>query len=163
MKKGCLLIGCGAVGGVGLLVLIGIGFGSSHLRSRMEAGQSAETPKPASPPTDAGTPRTPTPKTTARKTGNPTHDTVTGLPEDARRQLFANVLRSTADPCGSITRTFYQGMEKKAKTAFWNIACSNGQSYAISVYADQGGSTKVLSCAVLKKVTKSECFVKFPE
>lgn len=151
-KTGCVAMGC-----AGILVLFGIGLVSSLLRS-----PSPQSPRPNTTPSSAtGTtpPRANTPS--APKSGNVAHDEIMALSEDRRRQMFSTAFRTSGESCGTITRTFYQGMEKSEKTAFWNVACSNGQSYSIAVYADTNGSTKILSCAVMKAVTSTECFVKF--
>jgi hypothetical protein len=147
-KTGCMAMGCAAV-----LVLMGIGLVSSLLRSPSSSSHPNSTPSRA---TGTSAPRTSTPSS-----GNVAHDAIVALSEDRRRQMFSTNFRASGDSCGTVTRTFYQGMEKSQKTAFWNVACSNGQSYSIAVYADRTGSTKILSCAVMKAVTKTECFVKF--
>ena len=49
----------------------------------------------------------------------------------------------------------------KAGDVFWNVACRNGKAYSIMINNDTDGSTKILSCAVIKAVNGAECFKKF--
>jgi hypothetical protein len=44
----------------------------------------------------------------------------------------------------------------------WNLDCGNGHAFAVMVYNDPGGSTKVLACDQLTLVTGgSGCFRKY--
>jgi hypothetical protein len=141
-------MGCAV--GIGLfVVLFLIGLLSSSFRSPSTDSTARITT--TAPPASAASPSV--------KSGNASHDALAALSEDTRRLWFTKAFRDSGDPCGQVTRTFYQGMEKSAKTAFWNVACSNGPSYSIAVYTD--GSTKLLECSVMKAVTSTACFVKF--
>jgi hypothetical protein len=89
---------------------------------------------------------------------NPVNEQLYILPDDERASALAKVV---TEPCGTVIRTFFQGLEPKSRTAFWNIGCSNGRSYAISIAADDDGSTKTIDCKVLRAITNSECFFTF--
>jgi hypothetical protein len=91
--------------------------------------------------------------------GNPAHDAIVAVSESARAKRFTEIVHSADKSCGQVTRTFHQGMTNG--TAMWNVACSNGRSYSVSVDDDAGGSTKVLDCRILKTVAKTDCFVRY--
>ena len=52
-----------------------------------------------------------------------------------RASLFANLLHQSGKGCGKATRTFLQGYDKDG-AAYWNVSCSNGQSYNVQVPAN---------------------------
>jgi hypothetical protein len=51
------------------------------------------------------------------------------------------------------------GMNLMDNDAYWSVRCTNGKSYQIRIKADDGGSTSVLDCDVLK-LAKVSCFQK---
>jgi hypothetical protein len=91
---------------------------------------------------------------------NPAHDQLSSMPEEQRRAFFTKFLIKSGEKCSSVTKTFYQGSDKKGN-AFWNAACSGGASFVIQVNNDATGSTSILSCKVLKAVNAGTCFTKF--
>src|SRR5947209_555457 len=92
-------------------------------------------------------------------TGNRAHDLMMGMTTTARgaafRKLFAG---NTKYPCDDVTRTFYAGMEPRTKNAFWSVACRSGNTYQVTIENDAEGSTRVISCRLLKLVTNLDCF-----
>jgi TM2 domain-containing membrane protein YozV len=91
--------------------------------------------------------------------GNPAHDAVIRLPVPARAEAFGKVL--AGHPfllCDKVTRTFFAGQQGSTHDAAWSVGCADGQTYQVTLKADKGGSTSVLSCATLKDVAKVECF-----
>ena len=60
-----------------------------------------------------------------------------------------------------MTRTFFQGIDDSDATAFWNITCSNGRSYVVTIAADD--TTRVLDCAKYEASGLQRCFVTFKE
>ncbi len=98
-----------------------------------------------------------------RNTGNPAHDKLAAMSEASRRSAFTTIFKGSGERCGSVTRTFYQGNDKRGGQV-WNVHCNMGgidRSYSITVQSDTAGSTRLLECGVLKAVAKVECFTKF--
>ena len=75
----------------------------------------------------------------------------------ARAAALLTEIKSTGQPCASVTRTFLQG--QKDGGSVWNAECSDGPSYGITSKA--GGSTEVLECSALERTTGTKCFTKF--
>jgi hypothetical protein len=93
-------------------------------------------------------------------TTNPAHDQLSSMLEQQRRSVFAAFLVESGESCQSVTKTFYQGSDDDGN-AFWNVACSKGNSYVIQVNSDATGTTQILDCAVLKALNAGTCFTKF--
>lgn len=91
---------------------------------------------------------------------NPAHDQLSSMSEQQRRSVLATFLVKSGEQCSSVTKTFYQGSDKKGN-AFWNAACARGDSFVIQVNNDATGTTRILSCKVLKAVNGGTCFTKF--
>ena len=89
------------------------------------------------------------------QTGNRTHDLLLATPESDRRRTLTHIMED--ERCGTVTRTFFAGMSA-SKQAFWDIACSDGHEYQIMIEADAKGSSKILSCPMLRLVTHLDCF-----
>jgi hypothetical protein len=87
---------------------------------------------------------------------NPTHIRI--LTSAKRNELFT--IWARGERCGKVTRTFFQGQSQDG-TAFWSVQCSNGVGYSVAVHNDDGGSTKIMECGLMKRVTKVDCFDKF--
>ena len=92
-------------------------------------------------------------------TGNRAHDALASLSEAERVEFFTKQFAGSGDPCGRVERTFYQGSDK-ANAALWNVGCSHGRSYMITIQNDTNGSSKILDCKILKAVARVECFTK---
>lgn len=80
------------------------------------------------------------------------------MTESDRAAAFQRVVQSSGDSCASVTKTFYQGVDKSGH-AYWNIACGK-RAYSIQVQNNSTGSTRVTDCAVLKSVGAA-CFKAF--
>jgi len=80
-----------------------------------------------------------------------------GMSEAARAAFFTTIVSD--EPCGDVTRTFYQGMHRASRAVFWNVACSNGRSYSLSIEANATGSSKIMDCGQLKVIGGTDCFV----
>ena len=91
---------------------------------------------------------------------NPAHDQLSSMSEPQRRSVLAAFLVKSGERCSEVTKTYYQGSDRTGN-AFWNAACSRGASFVIQVNNDSTGSTRILSCAVLKAVNGGTCFTKF--
>lgn len=75
-----------------------------------------------------------------------------------RAVTLAKLLHQSGKSCGTVTRTFLQGFDKE-DAAYWNAACSNGQSYNVKVPANPSAKTRILECEILK-IIGTECFTK---
>ena len=77
-----------------------------------------------------------------------------------RNTLFTKYLQGSGESCVGVTKNFFQGTGKSGD-AIWNVACRNSESYSLMIYNDAQGSTKVISCAMLKGINAGDCFKKF--
>jgi len=91
---------------------------------------------------------------------NPAHEQLSSMSESQRKSALAGLLVRSGERCSSVSRTFYQGSDKIGN-AFWNAACVGGDSFVIQINNDASGSTRILSCSVLKNVGGGTCFTKF--
>jgi hypothetical protein len=91
---------------------------------------------------------------------NKAHGMIEKMSNSDRNTTFTAFLKNSGVDCGSVTRNFFQGFDK-SRNAFWNVACSNKKSYIIMINNDSVGSTRIMSCDVLKAVNAGECFKKF--
>ena len=91
---------------------------------------------------------------------NTGHGMLLAAPETKRQTAFSNLLTASGEKCPSVTKTFYQGSDKK-ENAFWNVQCSNGKAFVVQLFNDSKGSTKILDCAILKAINAGTCFTKF--
>lgn len=96
----------------------------------------------------------------ASAVANEAHDRLSRMSEAERNKVFAVFMQRSGEPCGRVSKSFFQGLDKK-RNAFWSIACSNRQSFQVMIYNDSAGSTKILECSILKTVAKVDCFKKF--
>jgi len=90
---------------------------------------------------------------------NPAHDIISGMSEGNRKETFAALLSRGGEKCPTVSRTFYQGSDSKGD-AFWNASCVGGQSWLVQVSNDAQGSTRVMSCTMLKAMNAGTCFTK---
>jgi hypothetical protein len=87
-------------------------------------------------------------------TGNPANDMLLDGGDTLAAEGLGKVAGCTA------ARTFYAGLAPD-KTAIWDIECSDGKSYSISISPNATGSTRVLDCDLLNALTgPSSCFKK---
>jgi hypothetical protein len=77
--------------------------------------------------------------------------------EENRRAAFRLILVGAGERCGIVMRTYFQG-ETASGTAVWSVDCGQDGAYNINIAADEGGSTKLISCARLQQLGGSECF-----
>jgi hypothetical protein len=91
------------------------------------------------------------------QTGNVANDRLLALSESDQAFFLGTVVN---DGCRG-TVPFYMGVQSSTRAAFWSVRCSNGSSYGVEIEADSQGSTRILSCSVLKAVAGVDCFKKF--
>lgn len=90
---------------------------------------------------------------------NKSHETLLQNSEEGRRANFTRFMSDQS--CGSVTRTFFQGTHDADGRAFWNIMCSNGMSYVVTIAADD--TTRILDCRRYEASGLQRCFVTFKE
>ena len=109
----------------------------------------------------------------AEKIKNPAHDWLLAQSNKGQAKMLGQVV---GDGCkGKLA--FFQGDMNSSATnpadgrpalpvpedskndAIWNVKCTDGRSYSVSVHPD--GSGKVLECSAIKALHAGECFKKF--
>ena len=90
---------------------------------------------------------------------NEAHEILSRMSPEKRNEAMTEHMRRSNEPC-TVTRSFFQGFDKK-RTAHWNVGCSNGAAFVVSIQNDASGSTRILDCKVLKAVAGMDCFKKF--
>lgn len=101
----------------------------------------------------------PPPPAAPAGTGNWLHDRVAAMAEPDRRAAFARFMRANGERCPSVRRTFYQGMERASRTAFWNVDCGGRRQWIVSIEPD--GKGKLLECGVSKMFGAGGCWRTF--
>jgi hypothetical protein len=90
-------------------------------------------------------------------TKNPSNDKLLAMSEPQQAKFLGMVVE---EGCVG-ARAFYMGTYSKDNSAFWSVGCTNGRKYAVQIFSDSVGSTKVLECEMLKMVAHVSCFQKF--
>ena len=90
---------------------------------------------------------------------NPANKQLQAMSESERQKALTQFMRQSGENC-AVNKTFYQGATK-TRDVFWNVQCTNGKAYSILLKNDSQGSTKIMDCAVLKKINAGECFKKY--
>jgi len=90
---------------------------------------------------------------------NPGHEILLNLLDEERTQKLTRLMQASNEPCEAASN-FFQGLDAEGN-AYWDVTCKNRKSYAIMIYNNPSGSTKILECGVLKLVTGVGCFTKF--
>ena len=96
---------------------------------------------------------------TQEASANPAHGRLQQMTSGERNTLFAKFLQRSGQRCDSVTRNFFQGATKSGD-AIWNATCRDGQMFAVLIYNDAKGSSKILSCATLKAINAGDCYKK---
>jgi len=94
---------------------------------------------------------------------NPTNDKLTAMAPSDQAQSLGQLLNSSNITCEEPSRSFFQGLNNTDGTAYWDVACSDGKSYAIVIDATASGNTKILDCSVMKSQANIDCFVKLAQ
>ncbi len=81
--------------------------------------------------------------------------------EDPQRStLLASVVRSSGYSCGASNYSFYAGTYKRIE--YWDVACTNMESFRIGIEEWGEMNTKILSCSFMKRNGMDlKCFKKF--
>jgi hypothetical protein len=93
-----------------------------------------------------------------REGKNKAHLLLLELADADRNVMLAKFLRESGEQCDTVVRNFHQGTAANGD-AFWNVACRDGNSYAISILGDD--TTKILPCSALKALGAGVCFRPF--
>lgn len=91
---------------------------------------------------------------------NKANEILQKMSESERSAMLERYLHQTGEKCDKVTRTFFQGVQKETGAAFWNVGCRDKNAYTIMINNDAGGTTKIVSCAMIKAVGAGECFKK---
>jgi hypothetical protein len=91
----------------------------------------------------------------SKSTGNVANDRLLALPKHEQALALGEV---AGEGCVG-NRAFYSGISK-ARSAFWSVGCTDGNSFLVQIEPDPMGSTTVLECSVLTAVAKMNCFKK---
>jgi len=79
---------------------------------------------------------------------NDTNEKLLAMSEQDRHAAFIEHLKSNQRDCDSVERSML--LNDDAKRALWSVACRNGASYAITIYADANMRPFATSCEDLK-------------
>ena len=77
---------------------------------------------------------------------------------DQKTQILSNIINAAGEPCIA-TNSFFQGVDIY-DSAYWNISCSNGQSYVIQIENNEEATTTIFQCNSMRSLG-AECFKKF--
>jgi hypothetical protein len=100
------------------------------------------------------------PSTPSTKSQSRPDASLVGTDVEQRARLLGAVVASAGETCDEVTRSFHQGTSPGGDTT-WNVACRDGHEFAVLIKNDSTGSTRVLSCDVMRAVGKVDCFEKF--
>ena len=97
-----------------------------------------------------------------RSSGNISNDKLLTMPEHGRVAMLS---KATHFNCIG-KKPFFMGVEKhpnNLNVALWSLTCANGgQEYLIAIAPDAVGSTRVISCSLLRK-EPWKCYEKLEE
>ena len=85
--------------------------------------------------------------------------TLEAQPDAKKAQVLRSLVNSVGYPCDHVTTIMFKGATEE-KAGYWAVACADGGNWLVSVANDSGGSSRITSCAILKRVGV-ECWEKF--
>jgi hypothetical protein len=88
---------------------------------------------------------------------NKAHERLAAMSEIDRSEALAIFVEGSGQPCRTVARTFFQGLDTKGN-AIWNVECAGGQSYVVEIKNDRDGSTRVINCRTLYAAGGGTCF-----
>lgn len=81
------------------------------------------------------------------------------LSSEKQDAALQRVVSSSGESCLNIKRKMFSGSDARGN-AMWSVGCSNGKSFMVMLKNDRQGSTTVLDCPTLQKVSGQKCFTK---
>jgi len=79
---------------------------------------------------------------------NEANEKLVAMSEQDRHAAFIEHLKSNQRDCDAVERSML--LNDDAKRALWSVACRNGASYAITIYADASMRPFATSCENVK-------------
>jgi len=134
-----------------------VGTLSAHGHSRVRVIVNAETDTPGSYRRLASSESV---QPTASESVNAAHQALLQASSEGRAVALKAIITSAGESCDRVTRTFHQGGPDSSGSMFWNASCQNGNDFSVAVSSNARGSTRVMSCELLKTVAKVNCFEK---
>jgi hypothetical protein len=92
---------------------------------------------------------------------SPPVDRLSAEVETLRQTDLRAIITSAGFECVAVTRTFRQGHDATGGV-LWDASCDGGHAYAVTVYNDAAGSTRVKDCIELNAASETHCFVALP-
>ncbi|PWY56799.1 hypothetical protein DGG96_05175 [Legionella qingyii] len=89
---------------------------------------------------------------------NIANDILLSRTSEQKTQILSGIINAAGEPCIAF-ESFYQGIDRN-DAAYWNIACSNGQSYVIQIANDAAATTTIIQCSAMKSLG-TQCFKRF--
>ncbi|KTC86250.1 Uncharacterised protein [Legionella cincinnatiensis] len=89
---------------------------------------------------------------------NVASDILSSRTSDQQVQILGNIINSAGLPCNP-TKAFFQGLDLY-DAAYWNIACSDGQSFVIQIMNNAAATTTIVQCGAMKSLGAT-CFTRF--
>jgi len=83
-------------------------------------------------------------------------DTQTPMTDSAWAESLRTIVVRSGRTCTNPGEPFHQGSDEQAGLNFWNLHCSEGQSYIITL--SKSTSPQVVPCESYLKVTGRQCF-----
>lgn len=77
---------------------------------------------------------------------------------EQKTQILSNIINAAGEPCIPVG-SFYQGVDLN-DAAYWNVACSNGNSYVVQIANDAEATTTIIECSAMKSLG-APCFKQF--
>lgn len=102
------------------------------------------------------------PKPKALSSPNLIHNAIASMDQSEKQSFFTLFLDESGFKCEA-SDVFFQGFTESWE-AFWNIRCSSGSAYAVSIYNDTDGNTKILECGFFERTGLGvPCFTHFSD
>ncbi len=81
------------------------------------------------------------------------------ISEGKQKEVLSEILNKSGYGCGTASKVLLQG-EDRDGAVYWNISCSNGQSYSIQIPPNPQENTRILECSIMR-VLGINCFEKW--
>ena len=78
-------------------------------------------------------------------------------PEAEKTRFLRKSIRTAGNRCDRVSRYRFMTVDK-AKTGYFAVACADGGDWMVAFHNDSGGSTRVMSCGMVKVVARVDCW-----